>query len=104
MSAGAAQVALTLWLEAIAGQPASVPARLTVVTGQGNHKAGESEVKDAVVAFLEALDSPFQIPKENPGRLEADGAAVSAWLRGQGSITQRMCVDAAGAAGDTQAR
>jgi len=103
VSPGAAQVALTLWLEAIAEQSASIPARLKVVTGQGNHKAGESEVKNAVVAFLAALDSPFQIPKENPGRLEADGAAVSAWLRGQGSIVQKMCVDAAGAAGGTQA-
>ena len=41
MSPGAAQVALTLWLNAIAEQPASVPAKLTVVTGQGNHKAGD---------------------------------------------------------------
>jgi hypothetical protein len=67
-----------------------------VVTGQGNHKAGESEVKDAVVAFLEALDSPFQGPSHNPGRLEADGGAVGAWLRGEGSIAQRMCVGNAG--------
>jgi len=96
MSPGAAQVALTLWLDTIAKQPASVPARLTVVTGQGNHKAGESEVKDAVVAFLEALDSPFQGPSHNPGRLEADGGAVGAWLRGEGSIAQRMCVGNAG--------
>jgi len=95
MSAGAAQVALTLWLDAISA--GAVPGRLKVVTGQGNHKAGESEVKDAVVAFLAALDSPFQVPTQNPGRLEADGAAVGAWLRGQGSITQQMCVDAAGA-------
>jgi hypothetical protein len=98
MSPGAAQAVLTLWLDAIAStsveHPASVAARLTVVTGQGNHKAGESEVKDAVVAFLAALDSPFHVHRHNPGRLEADGAAVGAWLRAQGSIAQRMCVDA----------
>ena len=99
MSAGAAQVVLTLWLDVIAArwaeQPASVPARLTVVTGQGHHSAGESEVKDAVLGFLAALGSPFEVPGHNPGRLEADGAAVDAWLRAQGSIAQRMCVDAA---------
>jgi pentatricopeptide repeat protein len=99
MSPGAAQVVLTLWLDAIAArwaeQPASVPARLKVVTGQGHHKAGESEVKDAVVSFLAALGSPFEVPRDNPGCLKADGAAVAAWLRAQGSITQRMCVNAA---------
>jgi hypothetical protein len=62
-------------------QPASLQATFTVITGQGNHKAGESEVKDAVAAFLlEELNSPFQAPSDNPGRLQADRTAVCEWL------------------------
>ena len=84
-SAGAACAAKTLWLNEIATasleQPASLPATFTVITGQGNHKAGESEVKDAVATFLlEELNSPFQAPSDNPGRLQADRTAVCEWL------------------------
>jgi hypothetical protein len=107
MSPGAALVALTLWLDAILAKSVTlstaVPARLTVVTGQGNHKSGESEVKDAVVAFLKAMSSPFQVPMDDPGCLKADGADVGVWLRAHGSVAQRMFVDAAGAAGGTKA-
>ena len=84
-SAGAACAATTLWLDEIAAasleQPASLQATFTVITGQGNHKAGESEVKDAMAAFLlKELNSPFQAPSDNPGRLQADRTAVCEWL------------------------
>jgi pentatricopeptide repeat protein len=86
-SAGAACAAKTLWLNEIATasleQPASLQATFTVITGQGNHsrETGESEVKDAVATFLlEELNSPFQAPSDNPGRLQADRDAVCEWL------------------------
>jgi hypothetical protein len=38
-------------------------------------------VKDAVATFLlEELNSPFQAPSDNPGRLQADRDAVCEWL------------------------
>jgi hypothetical protein len=96
-SAGAACAATTLWLDEIATasleQPASLQATFTVITGQGNHKAGESEVKDAVVFLLEELNSPFQAPSDNPGRLQADRDAVCEWLGALGPIAERVCVN-----------
>ena len=97
-SAGAACAATTLWLDEIATasleQPASLQATFTVITGQGNHsrETGESEVKDAVATFLlEELNSPFQAPSDNPGRLQADRDAVCEWLIALGPIAERVC-------------
>jgi pentatricopeptide repeat domain-containing protein 1 len=88
MSAGAAQVATTLWMQAIATasleRPRELPAKFTVITGRGNHSRvkGESEVKAAMAAFLKKLGSPFRVPRENPGCLVADRDAVVEWLGG----------------------
>jgi pentatricopeptide repeat domain-containing protein 1 len=94
-SAGAAQAATTLWLRAIASaSPATLPATFSVVTGQGNHSAGESEVKDAVVAFLlEELGGPFQAPSDNPGCLKAERDAVVEWLGALGDVDARVYAD-----------
>jgi pentatricopeptide repeat domain-containing protein 1 len=100
MSAGAAQAATTLWLEAIVAtsleRPAALPQLFTVVTGQGHGSrvTGESVVKDAVTSFLlEELGSPFKAPENNAGRLEADQAAVCAWLAALGPVAERVCGD-----------
>ena len=100
MSAGAALVATTVWLEAIVAtsleRPAALPESFTVVTGQGHHSrvTGESEVKDAVTSFLlEELGSPFKAPRNNPGRLQADQVAVCAWLAALGPVAERVCGD-----------
>jgi pentatricopeptide repeat domain-containing protein 1 len=93
-SAGAAQAATTLWLAEIVAaslEQRALPATFTVVTGQGNHKEGESEVKDAMTAFLlEELGSPFQAPRNNPGCLKADQLAVCKWLGALGPIDERV--------------
>ena len=56
---------------------------------------GESEVKDAVTAFLADLGSPFEAPKGNPEFwpewLEAKRAAVGEWLGSLGPVVQRVC-------------
>jgi pentatricopeptide repeat domain-containing protein 1 len=94
MSAGAAQAATTLWLAELAAASLELlvlPATFSVVTGQGNHKAGESEVKDTVTAFLlEELGSPFQAPRDNPGRLKANQLAACKWLGALGPINERV--------------
>jgi len=52
-----------------------------VLWGQGSFGTRESEVKDAVTAFLADLGSPFEAPSDSPGLLEAKKAAVGEWLR-----------------------
>ena len=42
---------------------------------------GESEVKDAVTAYLADLGFPFEAPSDNPGRLTANRTAVGEWWR-----------------------
>jgi pentatricopeptide repeat protein len=99
MVAGAVEAATTLWLAEIAAasleRPASLPATFTIITGRGRHSrvTGKSEVKDAVTAFLQALNSPFQKQRDNPGRMIADQTAVCEWLAGLGPIIQRVCDD-----------
>ena len=72
---------------------AGLPATLEVVTGwgKGSRVTGESEVKDAVTAFLAGLGSPFEAPSDNPGRLEAKRTAVGEWLGSLGPVVQRVC-------------
>jgi hypothetical protein len=60
--------------------PAEVPAALY-------------KVRDAVVAFLAAMGSPFRASKIFPSCLEADRAAVCAWLAGLEPIAQRVGVN-----------
>ena len=81
LSPGAAMAATTLWLASVRRCKTPLRCTVTVVTGWGKHSrcTGECEVKRAVVALLHG--SPFEQPKNNPGRLQADGVAVQAWLR-----------------------
>jgi hypothetical protein len=96
MCGGAACVATTLWLDAIAAaslEQLALPATFTVITGQGKHSrvTGESEVRDAIAAFLlEELGFPFQVPSGNPGCLKAEGTAVCEWLGALGPVAQRL--------------
>jgi pentatricopeptide repeat domain-containing protein 1 len=86
-SAGAACAATTLWLDEIAAaslEQLALQATFTVITGQGNHKAGEFEVKDATTTFL--LDE-----LNNPGCPKADRTAVCEWLGALGPIAERVC-------------
>ena len=87
LSKGAALASVTLWLDEMADSTrdgaAELPATLKVVTGWGKSSRvmGESEVKDAVTAYLADLGSPFEAPTNNPGCLEANRTAVSEWWR-----------------------
>ena len=87
LSKGAALASLTLWLDEMAASTregaAGLPATLVVVTGwgKGSRVTGESEVKDAVTAYLADLGSPFEFPSDNSGWLQAKRAAVGEWFR-----------------------
>jgi hypothetical protein len=61
--------------------------------GKGSRMTGQSEVKDAVTAFLAELGSSFEAPSENPGRLEARRTTVDELLRSVGLVVQRVCGD-----------
>jgi hypothetical protein len=53
----------------------------------------ESEVKDAVTAFLADLDCPFEVTNDDPGHLEAKPAAVGESVGSEGIVVQKKCVD-----------
>jgi pentatricopeptide repeat domain-containing protein 1 len=94
LSQGAALASLSLWLDAVAASGGDgLPKMLNVVTGwgEGSRVTGESVVKDAVIAFLADLGSPFEVPSDNPGCLEAGRTEVGEWLDSVGSVVQRVC-------------
>lgn len=61
----------------------NLPENIVLVTGWGKHsrEVGTCEVKDAVVEFLDAMDSPFHVPEDNPGRMVARHTDVEDWIR-----------------------
>ena len=84
--AGCAQTLLRQWLRGLRGHGLvyfnDLPETLTVVTGWGRHSKviGQSPVKGRICSLLAALDSPFEVPADNPGCLEASGEDVYKWL------------------------
>jgi hypothetical protein len=96
LSKGAALTSLTLWLDEMAALTSDggvgLPGIFEVVTGwgKGSRVTGESEVKDAVTAYLADLGSPFDFPSDNPGCLEAQRDAVGEWLESVGPVVQRV--------------
>eukprot|EP00241_Pyramimonas_parkeae_P003727 CAMPEP_0114238980 /NCGR_PEP_ID=MMETSP0058-20121206/8208_1 /TAXON_ID=36894 /ORGANISM="Pyramimonas parkeae, CCMP726" /LENGTH=667 /DNA_ID=CAMNT_0001351115 /DNA_START=622 /DNA_END=2625 /DNA_ORIENTATION=+ len=85
-SAGTAQTILRWYLRQLRTKALvdrqNLPSNLKVITGWGRHSAvtGYSPVKERVVTLLEQLRSPFRIPVDNPGCLEAPGELVIKWL------------------------
>jgi pentatricopeptide repeat protein len=59
-----------------------LPRELKVITGWGRHSVvtGYSPVKERTVLLLQALNSPFLVPDNNPGLLVAEGDLVYKWL------------------------
>ena len=61
--------------------------------GLGQRLPGDSEVKDAVTAFLAGLGLTQEAPSDNPGCLEAEQAAVGEWLGSVNPVVMRVCGD-----------
>ena len=83
---GAAQTVLRQWLRGLRDHYLvcfnDLPETCTVVTGWGRHSKviGQSPVKARICSLLAALESPFVVPADNPGCLEASGDEVARWL------------------------
>ena len=59
-----------------------LPEKIQVITGWGKHSNvfGYSPVKERVIALLDGLNSPFEVPDHNIGCVIADRGEVRAWL------------------------
>tara|TARA_B100000405_G_scaffold29665_1_gene20951 strand:+ start:669 stop:3179 length:2511 start_codon:yes stop_codon:yes gene_type:complete len=59
-----------------------LPEKIQVITGWGKHSNvfGYSPVKERVIALLDGLNSPFEVPDHNIGCVTADRGEVRAWL------------------------
>lgn len=85
-SAGTAQAILRYYLRNLRTialvDKRKLPAEVKVITGWGRHSVvmGYSPVKERTVSLLKALNSPFQVPDDNPGVLIASGDLVHKWL------------------------
>jgi len=85
-SAGTAQAILRYYLRNLRTialvDKRKLPTELKVITGWGRHSVvmGYSPVKERTLSLLKALNSPFQVPDDNPGMLIATGDLVHKWL------------------------
>ena len=59
-----------------------LPEEIQIITGWGKHSTvfGYSPVKERVIALLDGLNSPFEVPDHNIGCVTADRGEVRAWL------------------------